>query len=263
MKKNFITLTLAVSTIFLLALNANALPTQVIDLGDTTIEEVNTGYTGDYRRENLGYWFDENGITNTDGTAIDPVADQLQYELFYTDTTREYEVEFLGIGYAAYKSPFGVFSYTGDPLNYDSSDMTFDDPLFVQNRVEANTTYNFTVEAGSYFGFYVNSNGSGKMLTTMVAANPDASSGRVNNKEQYTSGLDHALFYETNKGYTISFEDIVGGGDADYEDLVVNFSPTDDSGFVGGGVPTPEPATIFLLGLGLIGIAAIGRRKLR
>ncbi|MCP4108575.1 MAG: PEP-CTERM sorting domain-containing protein, partial [Desulfobacteraceae bacterium] len=62
------------------------------------------------------------------------------------------------------------------------------------------------------------------------------------------SGLDHALFFETNKGYTISFEDIVGGGDADYEDLVVNFSPSDGTGFAS----TPEPGTNFLLGIGLI-----------
>ena len=258
MKKNIITLTTVIFIVFLLALNANALPTQVVNLGDTTIEEVNIGYSGDYRRESLAYWFDHNGVTNEDGSVIDPVADQLQDELFFTDVTREYEVEFLGIGHAGYRSPFGVFSYSGDPLHYDASAMTFYDPLFVQNRVQANTKYNFTMEAGSYFGFYLNSNGKGKMLTTLVAANPGVRSRRVKHREQYTSGLDHALFFETNMGYTIAFEDIVGGGDADYEDLVVNFTPTDGSGFQA----TPEPGTIFLLGLGLIGIAGIGRKKL-
>ncbi|MCP4111387.1 MAG: PEP-CTERM sorting domain-containing protein, partial [Desulfobacteraceae bacterium] len=72
------------------------------------------------------------------------------------------------------------------------------------------------------------------------------------------SGLDHALFFETNKGYTISFEDIVGGGDADYEDLVVNFSPSDGTGFAS---PTPEPGTNFLLGIGMIAMGTFVKRQ--
>ncbi len=91
----------------------------------------------------------------------------------------------------------------------------------------------------------------------MVASNAMPTSSHVENKEEYVSGLDHALFFETNKGYTISFEDIVGGGDADYEDLVVNFSPTDDSGFS----PTPEPGTNFLLGIGLLTMATLLKRQ--
>ncbi|MCP4110781.1 MAG: DUF4114 domain-containing protein, partial [Desulfobacteraceae bacterium] len=235
MKKTLITVLITMLFTFFAVLSAHALPTTAVDLGDQTIEYVQTGYSGNYKKENLGYWFGENGITNPDGSAIDPVQDQLQHELFYTDILREYQVEFLGIGYAGYHSPFGVFSYDGNPLEaFDSSLMTYYDPLFIQNEVAANSVYNFQIKADTYFGFYLNSNGKGvpgAVLSTMVGSNAMPTSSRVENKDQYVSGLDHALFFETNKGYTISFEDIVGGGDADYEDLVVNFSPSDGTGF--------------------------------
>ena len=250
-------LIMTIFCVFLMAFSVEATPTKVLHLGDQTVEKVQVGNSGT-NAEDLGYWFSENGITNTDGSAVNPVTDQLQYELFYTDVTRTYEVEFLGIGRAGFHSPFGVFTYGSDPLEeFDSASLAFQDALFVQNEVETNTKYQFTIEAGTYFGFYLDSNGNGTKLTTMVDANPKPTSGKVNNKGSYTSGLDHALFFETNKGYTIAFEDIVGGGDFDFEDLVVNFAPTDGSGFSA----VPEPSTFFLLGIGLIGIAGIARKK--
>ena len=209
---------------------------ELVDLGDTTVENVATGNSGTIN-ENLEYWFDLQDITNLDGSAIDPVDDQLQDELFYSSDGGELEVEFLGIGHAGYHSPFGVFTYSGDLNAYDSSAMTYFDPLFVQNEVDPNTSYSFNIDAGTYFGFYLDSNKTGINLSTLIASNKD--------------GVDHALFFETNKGYTIAFEDIIGGGDKDYEDLVVNIK--------GGSAAVPEPATILLLASGLIGFA--GYRK--
>jgi hypothetical protein len=263
--RNLIISVIAIMGLLSFATGAYALPTQVIDLGDETIEQVQIGYSQNAYLENLEYWFAQNGITNTDGSAINPVANQLQHEFFYTDTTRSYEVEFLGIGYASYHSEFGVFTYSGNPFeDFDSTYITYQDPLFVQNEVADNSVYSFDIEADTYFGFYLNSNGKGKYLTTLVANNPAATSKHVEDKESYKLGLDHALFFETNKGYTISFEDIVGGGDADYEDLVVNFSPSDGSSFIPQQpASTPEPATMLLLGSGMLGLAGFRRKFIR
>ena len=245
MKKILLVVAVVMVGAFVMSLQAFALPTQVIYLGDTIVEKVQTGYSGT-TNENLADWFSRNQVTNMDGSAINPVVDQKQYELFFTDVARNYEVQYLGVGYAAYHSPFGVFTYTGDPYAaYDPTKITYYSPLFVQNEAAKNATFQFSITAGTYFGFYLNVNKTGKDVSTMIATNPD--------------GIDHALFFDTNKGYTIAFEDIIGGGDKDYEDLVVNFKPADGTGFTS----TPEPSTFLLFGAGLVGLIGFGRRQLK
>ncbi|MFP4032499.1 MAG: hypothetical protein ACLFTV_13125, partial [Desulfococcaceae bacterium] len=197
MKFRMLSIPLALTFLFTAATVATATPTEVLYLGDRTIEQVQVGNSGT-NAENLEYWFGENGITNPDGSAINPVADQLQQELFFTPEAREYEVEFLGIGRAGYHSPFGVFTYDGDPLadGFDANNMTYQDPLFVQNEVKPNTTYNFSLDAGTYFGFYLDSDGrfsekgnEDALLSTVRTANKKATSSRVVNKGDYKDGM--------------------------------------------------------------------------
>jgi len=238
-KGNLICLLVAIS-MFSMVSYGEATYLELIHLGDTTVENVLTGNTGT-NQENLEYWFGLNDITNPDGSAIDPVNDQLQDELFYTPDGGELEIEFLGIGYAGYHSPFGVFTYNGDPTaGYDASLMSYFSPLFVQNEVAPNTSYSFSVDAGTYFGFYLDSNNTGTKFSTLTASNVD--------------NVDHALIFESDKGYTLAFEDLKWGGDRDYEDLVVNLK--------GGTSAVPEPATIILVATGLIGMAGF-RKKIR
>ncbi len=229
--------------IFAISSHAEATYLELVNLGDTTIEGVQTGNSGN-NTENLEHWFGQNDITNPDGSAVDPVDDQLQDELFYTPDGGDLEVEFLGIGHAGYHSPFGVFEYAGNPSDgYDASKMSYFSPLFVQNEVAPNTSFSFTVDAGTYFGFYLHSNGKNRpyrpKYSTYIASNSD--------------DVDHALIFETNKGYTVAFEDMPNGGDHDYEDLVINLKG-------GTSAAVPEPASILLLASGMIGLAGFRKK---
>jgi len=79
-----------------------------------------------------------------------------------------------------------------------------------------------------------------------------------------SDGLDHMTTWQItdnrNKrligAYVIAWEDLIGGGDRDYNDLVVLVK--------GGEVslqPVPVPAALWLFASGLFGLAAVSRRR--
>ena len=70
------------------------------------------------------------------------------------------------------------------------------------------------------------------------------------NNDQNRDGLDHMVTWVVDIAvgkYVVAFEDLPGGGDQDFNDLIVEVT-----GFVDG--PVPEPVTLALIILGLAGI---------
>jgi hypothetical protein len=83
-------------------------------------------------------------------------------------------------------------------------------------------------------------------------------------------GLVHAVLETSGQQVLVGFEDLFGGGDLDYDDLVFAFTNvvpvTDPSGSGGGGtapITADEPATLVMLGSGLLAVVFAMRRPIK
>lgn len=108
------------------------------------------------------------------------------------------------------------------------------------------------------FGYYLDSSASagGGLFYSQKALNSDGVEHLVTFAGDGSDSLD--IFGTNNYSpfaageYILAWEDLLGGGDTDYSDMVV---------LVESVTPVPEPSALVLLGLGLLGFAG-ARRKL-
>jgi MYXO-CTERM domain-containing protein len=122
------------------------------------------------------------------------------------------------------------------------------------------TTVNFAVEAGQYFGFYIDANGHTSSQGVYYSE-----SFRNTDGDGYGVETDHFLMFESDAGLLIAMEDLAYNhhagrmGDQDYQDTVVLLTYADGSA-VNLRVEVPEPSSALA---GLAGIALLLRRPRR
>lgn len=125
----------------------------------------------------------------------------------------------------------------------DSFGQIFDGPVSPGDEL---ATASITFDDPTHFGFYIDPNGNdaNRMFTQH---------GR-NTHDDYQVTIWQINGSPTD--YILGWEDLDlngdEGGDRDYQDMIVRLKIA----------PVPEPATMFLFGIGLIGLAGVSRKKL-
>ncbi|WP_447969232.1 DUF4114 domain-containing protein [Nitrospira sp. M1] len=144
-----------------------------------------------------------------------------------------------------------IATFQGSNAGYISSLYLGDTKIFTSNQANGSTfdLGNFT--AGTQLQFRLEVHNTGQTFFTGNGANN-------------ADGLAHAVINDSfgQSETLVSFEDLLGGGDRDYNDLIFSFSNTNteletNTGFA----QNPEPSTVILLGSGMVGLAAWRWRK--
>lgn len=145
--------------------------------------------------------------------------------------------------------------------------------LFVQDTGEVSVTfagshadYTSTLYHGETALFTTNSGAGTISLGNFTAGDELIFRLEVQNTGEtfYTGTGINALVENSGEASSrIGFEDIAGGGDRDYNDLIFTFTNTaaGESQTNGGNIVNPEPSTIILFGSGLLGLGAWRLRK--
>lgn len=157
---------------------------------------------------------------------------------------------------AAYESSFGLYAMNAEQERYQ---------IFAHNQEPGTMSYvniDMWPYLGTGFGLYFE-------VYTGGRSDPVADYRWFDDPllNQYADGtredtaIEHIQYYLGEGFFTGYLDDQLGGGDRDFNDMIV-------AGFAPGGIqqvssaaPIPEPATTLLLGTGLAGLVAVVRRK--
>jgi hypothetical protein len=175
------------------------------------------------------------------------------------------DTAFFSIKYenAGYESDFGIFAYDDPDTMFQIIDKNenpgFDTEVFFKYdsgwQVSLNNTDWSTI--GETFGFYYGVYTGGKYDSTLdYLWYSDSQYNRKFEDGKYVAvdtGVDHVrTIFDGFDSLTIQLDDQLGGGDRDWDDMTVRAHDLQ---------PVPEPATLLLLGSGLVGVVGVGRKK--
>ena len=143
-------------------------------------------------------------------------------------------------------------TFAGSNAGYTST-LYYGETALFSNRAAVGSTVSLgNFAAGDQLNFRLEVQNTGNTFFTGLGANN-------------ADGVAHASVENLGEGSSqIGFEDLYGGGDRDYNDLIFTFTNTAAgvSQTNGGKVlAQPEPSTIILFGSGLLGLGAWRLRK--